>query len=87
MKFATIREFRDHATTLMKGQEPVFVTRKGKPAGIFLPLHQDTIPVELRKELLTAFGRLISDAMQAKGVTEEEVLEDFEAFRKSRRRR
>lgn len=86
MIFTNIREFRDKATTLMKNKEPIFVTRQGKPAGIFLPLNKD-LPVELRRELLLALGKLIADRMREKGITEEEILRDFERVRKSRRRR
>lgn len=66
MKFVTIKEFKDKAASLMKGEEPVFVTQKGKPAGIFLPFPEESMPVEVKKELLTAFEKLVSESVKSK---------------------
>ncbi len=35
MRTATVREFRDRATTLFKAAEPILVTRRGKIVGFF----------------------------------------------------
>ena len=88
MKVATVREFRDKATTYFKDDEPVLVTRHGKVTGLYLPIeHPESFPIELRKELLTRIGESISRSLTEKGVTEEKLLADFAGFKKTRRRR
>lgn len=87
MKTATVREFRDHATTFLKAEEPVLVTRRGKIVGFFVPAAGPTLPLEIKKELFYALTGEIRTFMKARRLTEEGILADFEAARKSRRRR
>jgi PHD/YefM family antitoxin component YafN of YafNO toxin-antitoxin module len=87
MKVATVREFRDKATSYFKDEEPILVTRHGKVTGLYLPIERkDSIPLELRKELLVSFGRSISRSLEKKGITEGKLLADFETHKKTRRR-
>lgn len=72
--------------TFLEEEEPVLITRKGKISGLYLPLeHPDQIPEDLRRDLISAVGRHIAGALEAKGVQEEEILEDFDEFRRRRR--
>ncbi|MBI4743750.1 MAG: hypothetical protein HY776_02850 [Actinobacteria bacterium] len=88
MKVTSIRNFRDKATTYFKSNEPVLVTKYGKVTGLYLPLeHAESIPLEVKKELLEKFGEYLSRTLEARGVKEEEVIGDFEVFKKDRRRR
>ncbi|MBI4847135.1 MAG: hypothetical protein HY808_00965 [Nitrospirae bacterium] len=88
MKVATVREFRDKATSYFKDDEPVLVTRHGKVAGLYLPIdHPESFPLELRKELLVRLGESISRSLDKEGITERKLLADFSAFKKTRRRR
>lgn len=88
MKIATVREFRDKATSYFKEEEPVLVTRHGKAAGLYLPIeHPESFPLELRKELLISLGQSISRSLEKKGISEEKLIADFDAFKKTRRRR
>ena len=88
MKIATIREFRDKATSYFKEEEPVLVTRHGKVTGLYLPMeHPDNFPFELRKEILVRLGEYISRSLEKKGIEEEKLLAGFESFKKNRRRR
>ncbi len=88
MKVATVREFRDRATSYFKEEEPILVTRHGKVTGLYLPIeHPESFPIELRKELLIRLGESISRSLSEKGVSEEKLLADFEIFKKARRRR
>ena len=81
MRISTVREFRDHATTLFRSDDPILVTRRGKVAGVFLPWREATLPVDFKREL---FSMLTSEiAHQLK--TEKAVLRDFERWRKGRR--
>lgn len=55
-------------------------------AGLYVPLEDpDQIPEHLRRDLISTVGRYIAGALEEKGVPEEEVLEDFSAFRRRRR--
>lgn len=86
MKFASVREFRSQGCKLMKGAEPVLVTRYGKPAGVFLPLQNvDQLSIELRRDLAGKIGEAISSHLDNQGVTEEDILSDFKEFKKRRR--
>ena len=87
MRTATVREFRDRATTFLKETEPILVTRRGKIVGFFLPATGATLPLEIKKELFDALTQKIRSAMKARGLTEEGILGDFEKARKARRRR
>ena len=59
MRISTIREFRDHATRLMRDEQPLLVTRRGRLAGVFLPWTADTLPLDLKKELVLALSASI----------------------------
>jgi hypothetical protein len=72
--------------TLLEEEEPVLVTREGKISGLYLPLENpDQIPEDLRRDLISAVGRHLAGGLEAKGVREEEILEDFDDFRRRRR--
>lgn len=87
MKLMTVKEFRDKATKALKSKEPLIIMRRGEIAGIFFPVPLDTIPFEFKKDLFLTLTESIRKRLEAKGIKEEEVLEDFEEFRKARRRR
>jgi PHD/YefM family antitoxin component YafN of YafNO toxin-antitoxin module len=79
----TVKEFRDQATKLLRGSEPLLITRRGKAAGLYLPLDEtQDLPLELRKELQVSLARSVRQALEEKGITEEEILEGFERSRK-----
>ena len=83
MKIAEIRKVRSQMASLLGGDEPVLITRHGKISGLYLPLDQpDRIPDNLRRELAGVLGRYLDQALRARGVTEEDVQEDFNAHRR-----
>lgn len=87
VRIATVREFRDKATRMLRGKDPVLVLRRGKVAGIFFPYPTDTLPLEFRRELFSLLSASIAERLKQAGVEEGEILEDFEEHRKARRRR
>jgi hypothetical protein len=85
MRISTVREFRDKATGLLRSKTPVLVTRRGRLAGIFFPQPESTLPIELKRELYDTLSADIARQLKRRHVSEEDVLEDFEAFRTKRR--
>lgn len=86
MKVAGIRELRAKSAALFGGGEPVVVTKHGKVSGVYVPLDEpDRLPDDLRRELAMVLGRHLSKLLKRKGVTEKEITEDFDAYRRRRR--
>jgi hypothetical protein len=71
---------------ILNGDEPVLVTREGRLSGVYLPLKEAGAGSDdPRWELISLLERYISETLEAQGVTEEEIQEDFNAFRRLRR--
>jgi len=85
MKISSVREFRDRATTLLRSDDPVLITRRGKVAGVFLPWKEATLPVDFKRELFSMLTSEIAQQLKKKRITEKTVLQDFERWRKARR--
>jgi hypothetical protein len=85
MKISTVREFQDDATGILRSKDPVLVTRRGRLAGIFFPRPETTLPIELKKELFAILSAEIARQIRERGLSEEEILADFESWRKKRR--
>ena len=87
MKLLSVKEFRDSATKALKSKEPLIIMRRGEVAGIFFPTPLDSIPFEFKKDIFISLTESIRKKLKVQGVKEEEILEDFEKHRKTRRRR
>jgi hypothetical protein len=85
MRINTVREFRDKATGLLRSKTPVLVTRRGRLAGIFFPQPESSLPLELKRELYDTLRAELARQLKRRRVSEEDVLQDFEAFRTKRR--
>ena len=85
MRISTVRELRDHATTLLRSGDPILVTRRGRVAGVFLPWREASLPVDMKRELFSMLTAAISAQLKRKRVSEKEVLQDFAGWRKARR--
>ena len=85
MKTSTVREFREGATRLLLSKDPVLVTRRGRLAGVFFPCPQATLPSELKREVFGMPSRVIARQIKRRGISEGEVLADFERWQKERR--
>jgi hypothetical protein len=86
MKLSSVREFRDGATRLLRSRDPILITRRGRLAGIFFPRPEASLPLELKREIFPALAAEVSRQLERSGASEAEVLADFEAWRKARRR-
>ncbi|HKF46881.1 MAG TPA: hypothetical protein VKB38_05945 [Terracidiphilus sp.] len=87
MKISTVREFRDNASGMLRAKDPILVTRRGKLAGIFFPRPESTLPVELKREMFGVLSAEVGRQIRKAGLSEDEVLADFEGWRKTRRKK
>jgi hypothetical protein len=85
MKISTVREFRDNAPGLLRSKDPILVTRRGRLAGIFFPWPEGTMPFELKREMFSILSEQVRRQIADAGLSEDEVLDDFDSWRKSKR--
>jgi hypothetical protein len=85
MKISTVREFRDNAPGLLRSKDPILVTRRGRLAGIFFPWPEGTMPLELKREMFSILSEQVRRQIADAGLSEDEVLDDFDSWRKSKR--
>ena len=85
MKISTVREFRDNATGLLRSRDPILVTRRGRLAGVFFPWPEGTMPHELKREVFSVLSEQVRRQVSARGLSEDEIVTDFESWRKSKR--
>jgi len=85
MRISTVREFRDKATGLLRSRDPILVTRRGRLAGVFFPQPEASLPMELKRELFATLSAEVTRQIKRRGLTENDVLEDFASWRKGKR--
>jgi len=85
LRISSVREFRDHATAFLRSKDPILVTRRGRLAGVFFPWPEATLPVEFKRELFSVLSAALSRQVKKRGLAEDEILDDFESWRKGRR--
>ncbi|MDF1487706.1 type II toxin-antitoxin system Phd/YefM family antitoxin [Tessaracoccus caeni] len=77
-----VREFRQSLAEFIDQTEPVTITRHGQTVGLFIPVHRD------RKAEIAAYAEAArkANALLAEwGVTEDEVVAEFDALRRAGR--
>ena len=85
MRISTVREFRDNATGLLKSKEPVLITRRGRMARVFFPSLEGVLTIDMKRALFEQLSAEIARQIKKSGGTEQEILSDFESWRKTRR--
>ncbi len=86
MKLASIRSFRSGISGYTRKGDMVIITKSGKMVGCFLPLQvTEEIPVELKRNFVATLGSRIAGELFKKKIQEEEILNDFREFKKTRR--
>ena len=81
-----MREFRSKlAQYLLEADTPIAITRHGETVGFFIPVRPKRTAADraVLKDAAERFDRLLADA----GVTEEELVADFKAWRAQKRQR
>jgi PHD/YefM family antitoxin component YafN of YafNO toxin-antitoxin module len=80
-----IREFRDKlATYLLASDKALAITRHGDTIGYYLPARRKRSEAE--KEAFEIAATRLQEALDAKGITEDEIIEDFQRLRKAGRK-
>jgi PHD/YefM family antitoxin component YafN of YafNO toxin-antitoxin module len=80
-----IREFRDKlATYLLESDAPMAITRHGDTVGYYLPARRKRSDTE-RAALQEAAARW-QEILTAEGISEDEVLADFQRWRAEQKR-
>jgi PHD/YefM family antitoxin component YafN of YafNO toxin-antitoxin module len=80
-----IREFRDKLSSyLLESDKALAITRHGDTIGYYLPARRKR--TEAEKEAFDMAASRLQEALDAKGITEDEVIEDFQRWRKEARR-
>jgi PHD/YefM family antitoxin component YafN of YafNO toxin-antitoxin module len=80
-----IREFRDNlATYLLESEAPMAITRHGDTVGYYLPARRKRSDTE--KAALQEAAARWQQILSAEGISEEEVLADFQRWRAEQKR-
>ena len=78
-----IREFRDKlANYLLESDAPVAITRHGDTVGYYIPARRKRS--EGDRDALREVAARMQKMLAAEGISEEEVLQDYKSWRKSR---
>jgi hypothetical protein len=54
-------------------------------AGVFFPRPEATLPIELKRELFETLSAEVARQIKKRGLKEEEILSDFDSWRRNRR--
>ena len=78
-----IREFRNNLAKYISATKPIAVMRHGQTVGYFLPTHKEPEQAELESLKVAAekLDRLLAD----KGITEDELVEEFRQLRQEKK--
>ena len=80
-----IREFRENLSTYLESKTPVAIVRHGATIGVYVPTKSKPNQADL--EALRVAGEKMQELIATAGTTEDELIEDFERFRRERRTR
>ena len=78
-----IREFRENLSGYLESPTPVAITRHGETIGFDVPARRR--PNEEDLEALRRAGERLNSLLAASGASEEELVSEFKALRKTRR--
>lgn len=91
MKLVSTKQFHDGVTHMLRSKEPLVVTKRGEVAGYYIPHRTPGLPPDIRWKIIDEVAERVRKQLKHQGLTEEEILKDFENWRKfyrtSRRRR
>lgn len=74
MRHVGIREFKNHATTLLSGGETLIIERHGTPIGFFIPVNaKDRVA---GRESLGRLGLAVEQVLDRANLDEDELVEE-----------
>jgi antitoxin (DNA-binding transcriptional repressor) of toxin-antitoxin stability system len=79
-----VREFRENLSSYLESKKPIHVTRHGTTIGVYVPTPRPDVK-KADLEALRVAGEKMQGMLRAAGVTEDELMEDFQRARKSAR--
>jgi hypothetical protein len=80
-----MREFRHNFGEYAEASKPVAVTKHGRTVGLYIPLRRKPAPEDLAR--FEEAGKALHDWMDAKGISEDALVEEFKRLRKEARKR
>lgn len=87
MQTVTVHEFHNHVAKWLRAEEPFVVTRHGKePLGVYYPAGSPEATKEMRWSIFEAMTQEIGQQLKRKGLSEKEIMGDFEEWKKSARK-
>ena len=74
-----VREFRNNLAKYLNATSPIAVMRHGQTVGYFFPAHQEPEKAEL--EALKSAAAKLDALLQEKGISEDELVNEFRQLR------
>lgn len=84
METVGIREFREKLAEYLESRIPLAITRHGETIGFFIPTRRKRTDEE--KAALDSAAARLHEMLAARGVTEDELVEEFKQLRKRARK-
>ncbi len=81
VKHVGVREFRDRATSYLKGTEPLAVERHGKLIGFYIPVESRRSTEDELKEALARLDASVKRVLEETGMTEDDLADYFDLSR------
>ena len=75
-----MRELRERLAEYLESSVPIEVTRHGQTIGFFIPVPRR--PTQSERDALLEAGRRMQQELQRLGIREDELLSDFQNWRK-----
>ncbi|MEW6445469.1 MAG: prevent-host-death protein [Pseudomonadota bacterium] len=75
-----VRELREKLSEYLESTVPVEVTRHGKTIGFYIPVPK--APTQSERDAMLEAGRRMREELERLGISEEELMADFKAWRK-----
>jgi hypothetical protein len=82
VKSVEVEEFRDHLEELLNSNQTLAITRDGRTIGYYQRAHHK--PSEEDMRLAREANAELQAMLERLGITEDDVIRDFQALRKSR---
>ena len=83
---ASVREFRSEMADMLEGDAPILITSHGHAKAMVYPLEKaKDLPMDVKRDAFRILAQQIGK--KTADIDEDEMLKDFDAWRKERRRR